>query len=179
MDFPSRWFYVRQWTGSLAQCFAIWQKHSGISRHVNISSALERYRVVIVAVICAACVIALWPAFHSPAVPMDEGMVLVYPEMVLKGHLPYRDFEHVTGPGNVMLLSTAYSLFGTNLFVERAVGLIYRLIIVAAMFGIVQRWGVVSASACALVAAVLFTGTDLWANTWFPGVAFALCSLWA
>ena len=110
---------------------------------------------------------------------MDEGMVLVYPEMLLKGHLPYRDFEHVTGPGNVVLLAACYGTFGTNIFVERTVGLIYRLIIVATIFGIVQRWGVISAAACALVATVLVSGTDLWANTWFPGVAFALCSLWA
>jgi len=29
------------------------------------------------------------------------------------------------------------------------------------------------------VVTVLLTATDLWANTWFAGVAFALCALWA
>src|SRR5215510_12523887 len=135
--------------------------------------------IVVAVIVCAAAAIALWPAFHSPAMPMDEGMVLVYPEMLLKGHLPYRDFEHVTGPGNVLVLATAYAIFGANIFVERTIGLIYRLIIVAAIFGIARRWGLITASACAFVASLFLSGTDLWANTWFAGLSFALCSLWA
>src|SRR5438105_7935058 len=121
----------------------------------------------------------LWPAFQSPAVPMDEGMVLVYPEMILKGHLPYRDFESITGPGNSLILAAAYETFGTNIFVERAVGLIYRVLIVAAIFGIAQRWGTFIAAGCAFTAMLLLGSTDLWANTWYPGVSFALCVLWA
>jgi len=82
------------------------------------------YRKLIVAIaLCGIFTLGIWPAFHSPAIPMDEGMVLVYPEMILKGQLPYRDFESITGPGNSMILAGAYAGFGTNLFVERAVGL--------------------------------------------------------
>lgn len=146
---------------------------------MQLTSWLNRYQIILAALICAVAAVALWPAFHSPAIPMDEGMVLVYPEMILKGHLPYRDFEHVTGPGNHLLLAAVYQVFGVNIFAERAVGLIYRLIIVAAIFGITRRWDRMAAGACAFIAAVLLTGTDLWANTWFAGVAFALCSLWA
>lgn len=150
-----------------------------VPQEIEAPPSLRRYWIIFAAIFCALAGIALWPAFHSPAIPMDEGMVLVYPEMFLKGHLPYRDFEHVTGPGNIIVLAAAYSLFGTSIFAERVVGLIYRLIIVAAIFGIVRRWGAIAASTCAFVAAVLLTSTDLWANTWFAGVAFALCSLWA
>src|SRR5260370_23380760 len=138
------------------------------------------YRKLIVAIaLCGIFTLGIWPAFHSPAMPMDEGMVLVYPEMILKGQLPYRDFETIYGPGNVLILSAAYATFGTNIFVERAVGLIYRLLILLAMFGVVQRWGTFIASGCAFVAAVLLGGTDLWANSWIGGVAFALCAVWA
>src|SRR3989442_4533922 len=121
-----------------------------------------RYRKAIMPVaLCGLLSLLLWPTFHSAAMPMDEGMVLVYPEMFLKGSLPYRDFETIYGPGNVLILSAAYATFGTNIFVERAVGLIYRLLILLAIFGVVQRWGTFIASGCAFVAAVLLGFTDL------------------
>jgi hypothetical protein len=85
----------------------------------------------------------------------------------------------ISKPGNVLILSAAYATFGTNIFVERAVGLIYRLLILLAIFGVVQRWGTFIASGCAFVAAVLLGFTDLWANSWIGGVAFALCAVWA
>src|SRR5712691_7313764 len=126
------------------------------------------YRKLAIAIaLCGIFALGIWPAFHSPAIPMDEGMVLVYPEMLLKGDLPYRDFESVTGPGNPMVLAAAYETFGTNIFVERAVGLIYRLLILLAIFGISQRWGIFIAIGCAYLAAVLLAGTDLWANSWY------------
>jgi hypothetical protein len=137
-----------------------------------------RLKVFILALLAGLLVIALWPAFQSPGQPDDEGMALVHPEMFLKGRLPYRDFERTYGPGNLLILSAAYSIFGTNVFVERAVGLIYRLLILLTIFGIVQRWGTLIASGCALVTVVLLGGTDVWANTWWPAVAFALCALW-
>jgi hypothetical protein len=137
-----------------------------------------RLKVFIFALLAGLLVVALWPAFQSPGQPEDEGIALVHSEMLLKGLLPYRDFERIYGPGNLLILSAAYGIFGTNIFVERAVGLIYRLLILLAIFGIVQRWGTLIASGCALVTLVLLAGTDVWANTWWPAVAFALCALW-
>src|SRR5438132_10283660 len=138
------------------------------------------YRKLIVAIALGGIfTLGIWPAFHSPAIPMDEGMVLVYPEMILKGQLPYRDFESVTGPGNPMVLAGAYAAFGPNLFVERAVGLAYRVLIVLAIFGIAQRWGALIATSCAILTIVLLAGTDLWAETWYTGRSCALCAPWA
>src|SRR2546425_3683559 len=138
-----------------------------------------RYRKAIMPVaLCGLPSLLLWPTFHSAAMPMDEGMVLVYPEMFLKGSLPYRDFETIYGPGNVLILSAAYATFGTNVFVERAVGLIYRLLILMAIFGVTQRWGTFVASACALAAIVMLGHSEVWANTLFAGMAFALCAWW-
>src|SRR5712691_9981102 len=99
-----------------------------------------QWKLLACTILIASAVIALWPAFYSPAMPMDEVMVLVYPEMLLKGHLPYRDFESIYGPGNISILAAAYAGFGTNIFVERGVGLICRLLILVGIFGIVQRW---------------------------------------
>src|SRR3984893_13982158 len=105
-----------------------------------------RIKLFVFTLLAALVVVALWPAFQSPGMPMDEGIALVYPEMFLKRHLPYRDFETIYAPGNLAILSTVYSVFGTNIFVERAVGLIYRLVILLAIFGIAQRWGTLIAA---------------------------------
>src|SRR3984893_16973340 len=106
------------------------------------------FNSLVLLILAALLVILLRPAFRLPGQQEDEGIALVYPEMFLKGHLPYRDFESVYGPDNVLILSGAYSLFGANVFVERAVGLIYRLLILAAIFGIVRRWGIVIGVVC-------------------------------
>jgi hypothetical protein len=65
---------------------------------------------------------------------MDEGALLVYPELILKGRLPYRDFETFYGPANALVLSGVYAISGPNIFVERTVGLFYRILIFGAFF---------------------------------------------
>src|SRR5712671_4559370 len=94
-----------------------------------------RVKALVLSLLAGLLIIALWPAFQSPGQPLDEGVALVHPEMLLKGRLPYRDFESIYGPGNLLILSAAYSVFGTNIFVERGVGLVYRLLILLAIFG--------------------------------------------
>src|SRR3984893_14674266 len=129
-------------------------------------------------ILAALLVILLWPAFRLSGQQEDEGIALVYPEMFLKRHLPYLDFESVYGLDNLLILLGAYSLFGANVFVERTVGLIYRLLILVAIFGIVRRWGGVIGAVCGLLAVMLLGTTEVWANTWFAGMALALCALW-
>lgn len=137
-----------------------------------------RFKPFVFILVAALLLTALWPAFQSPGTPEDEGIALVYPEMFLKGILPYRDFETIYGPGNLLVLSAAYSVFGTNIFVERAIGLLYRLLILLGIFGIAQRWGNVVAFGCTLLTAVMLGGTELFANTWLAALAFALSGLW-
>ncbi|MDQ6808771.1 MAG: hypothetical protein M3Z64_05020 [Verrucomicrobiota bacterium] len=109
---------------------------------------------------------------------MDEGALLVYPDLVFHGHVPYRDFETFYGPANPYVIGAAYSVFGTSIFVERAVGLIYRLAILAALFGLLRRWGTSVAAACTLVAGGVLLMTQLVAYAWLGGVACLLCALW-
>ena len=65
---------------------------------------------------------------------MDEGTLLVYPEMVQRGAVPYRDFETFYGPANPYLLAAVYRIFGTTVGVERTVGFLYRALIFVAIF---------------------------------------------
>ncbi|HSP45462.1 MAG TPA: hypothetical protein VLO30_05680 [Chthoniobacterales bacterium] len=120
----------------------------------------------------------LWHGVEKPALPMDEGFLLVYPELILKGQTPYRDFESFYGPANPYFLSGAYMLLGPSVPVERTVGLLYRLLILAAVFALAQRWGTIITVGCATITGFLLVPTGIVAYAWMGGVALGLWSLW-
>src|SRR3954470_19892832 len=111
---------------------------------------VRRQKVLAAVLVLIFVAFSLWQGFDASGFHMDEGFLLVYPELILKGQLPYRDFETFYGPGNPYMLSAVYAVFGPNIFVERSVGLIYRLVIFGAIFGLAQRWGIGVAAGCAL-----------------------------
>ncbi len=133
---------------------------------------------MLAALVMLVLLAGFWPAFEGAGSPMDEGMILVYPEMLLHGKLPYRDFETFYGPANPALLAATFSVLGTNIFVERAVGLLYRLLILLAVFAITRRWGNTIALGCLALTGCLLLGTNLPAYAWFGAMACALWSLW-
>jgi hypothetical protein len=108
---------------------------------------------------------------------MDEGMVLVYPELVQHGAIPYRDFETVYGPANWWFLSGVYALFGTNIYVERTVGLLYRVACLVSIFALTRRWGLTVAAACMLLAGSLLINTGPVALSWWGAMACAVSAL--
>src|SRR5579859_5015703 len=135
-------------------------------------------KILLCVLVILVVLLPLWPAFESPAAPMDVGSLLVYPELISKGQVPYRDFETFYGPANLWVLSGVYALFSTNIFVERAVGLAYRILLLAAIFAIVQRWSKIIAISCTLIAGVLLLPILLPAYAWIGGVTCALWSIW-
>src|SRR4051812_15644618 len=84
----------------------------------------QRSRRIRLTPIVAAALVAIFllipfsHGFKTPAAPMDEGALLLYPELILKGQLPYRDFETFYGPGNLYALAGTYKLLGCNISVE-------------------------------------------------------------
>jgi len=118
------------------------------------------------------------PAFEKSGTPMDEGSLLVYPELILKGQLPYRDFETFYGPANLWVLSAAYAGFGPSIFTERAVGLTYRVLTLLAIFALVQRWDTTLAAGCTIVTGLLLLPIFLGAYAWIGGATCALWSIW-
>src|SRR5688500_6420969 len=53
--------------------------------------------------------------------PMEEGFMLVFPELLLEGKLPNRDFLHLYGPGSLWVLAGVFKVFGASLAAERVV----------------------------------------------------------
>src|ERR1700730_39673 len=106
----------------------------------------SRKQLVAIALVLLVLLIPFSASFDRPANPMDEGSLLVYPELILKGNLPYRDFETFYGPANIYVLSAIYAVVGPGILAERATGLVYRLLIFAAVFCIACRWGLALAA---------------------------------
>ncbi|MEY2564435.1 MAG: hypothetical protein QOH88_2628 [Verrucomicrobiota bacterium] len=116
-------------------------------------------------------------AFKRAGAFQDEGIVLVYPELILRGFLPYRDFETFYGPANLYVLAGAYWLFGVHILVERLVGLSYYVAILGGVFCFAGRWGLTLATGSTLLAGYLLLPLELGALAWSGGVAFGLWSL--
>lgn len=100
-------------------------------------------------------VVAFGVKFFDALSPQDEAILLVYPDFILRGLVPARDFAAPYPPGNFYLLASAYALFGPQVFVERIVGIGYQYLIVAAVYLIGSRiaWstGVLAAAVALLV----------------------------
>lgn len=107
----------------------------------------------------------------------DESILLVYPEQLLLGRVPNRDFFTVYGIGNYGLLAGVYSALGPTFYAERLVGLAYHVFVVLGLRYAVRSLGpTVSFVAGALGAFVLLPLT-LTAYSWFGGLALGLWSL--
>lgn len=149
---------------------------NGVSKS-RFGFGVSRKKFVVALLIVLVFLVPLWPGFEEPATPMDEGSLLVYPELILKSELPYRDFETFYGPANLWVLSAVYAGFGPSIFVERSVGLIYRIVILLIIFASVQRWGTTIAAGCALLSGIALLPLGLAAYAWIGGMICVLASL--
>lgn len=104
--------------------------------------------------------------------------MLVFPERVLAGDVPNRDFLHLYGPGSLWVLAALYGLFGTSLGLQRAVGYLQHLGVAFGAFALLRPWGPLVASTGGVVAAlIVLTPSGLSALAWVGGVALALWAL--
>jgi hypothetical protein len=110
--------------------------------------------------------------------PMEEGFMLVFPERVLHGAIPNRDFLHLYGPGSLWVLAAVYKVFGTRLVVERLFGLLQEIGIVLGVYAIARYWGRRVALCCAVISLLLIIPPiGLTALAWDGGVALGLLGL--
>jgi hypothetical protein len=115
--------------------------------------------------------------FRSPGPPMEEGFMLVFPEQVLKGAIPNRDFLHLYGPGSLWALAGVFKVFGVSLISERGFGLLQQLAIVFGIYALARRWGRVLAVAAAVTSGLIIIPLSFTALAWVGGVGLAVCGL--
>jgi hypothetical protein len=125
-----------------------------------------------VALVCALPFYGLWIAAGPP---MEEGFMLVFPELVLEGELPNRDFLHLYGPGGLWVLAALFWVFGTSMATERAVGFLQHLGIVTGVYAVLRPWGpAVAAGGGVAAAIIIIPPAGLTALAWVGGMALGL-----
>lgn len=104
--------------------------------------------------------------------------MLAFPEQLLSGRYPHRDFLHLYGPGSLWVLAGVFKVFGTTLTVERLVGFAQHVVVAFAMYSLIRPWGRRAAVTAAVGAVViLISPLGLSAMAWNGALAFALCGL--
>jgi hypothetical protein len=114
---------------------------------------------------------------RAPGPPMEEGFMLVFPEQVLKGAIPNRDFLHLYGPGSLWALAGVFKVFGTSLLSERGFGMIQQLAIMFGVYALARRWGRTLAVFAGVISGLIIIPFGLYALAWVGGVGLALCGL--
>lgn len=124
---------------------------------------------------------ATLPAFaflQARLTEQDEALLLVYPEHILAGAVPNRDFFTVYGPGGFWLLAAVFKVAGPTVLAERVVGLGYHVALSTGVYRLIQPWGnrrlaCAAGSACALILLPLGLG----AYAWLGAVALVVWSI--
>jgi hypothetical protein len=134
-------------------------------------------RVIAATIVGAIAALLVVPALHYGGLSMDEGLLLEYPELVLRGMVPNRDFIMSYGPGDIWLLAGVYSVLGAHVEVERLVGLAYHVLIAVALFAHASRWGPAIGVFSGIIAAFILVPLGTAAFAFLGAVALVLWSL--
>jgi hypothetical protein len=144
--------------------------------------AIRRFRwrsaaaIGIVGVVLAIPMRALM-RYQGP--PMEEGFMLVFPERILAGDLPHKDFLHLYGPGSLWALAGWYKLVGVSITAERVFGLAQLAGIVFGVMALAWPWGRRVATAAGVLGVLLTTtAIGLTALAWDGAVALLVASVW-
>jgi hypothetical protein len=128
--------------------------------------------------VAIACLLPLIELWRAPGPPMEEGFMLVFPELVLEGQVPNRDFLHLYGPGSLWTLAGVVEVFGTTLATERAVGFLQLVGVAFGIFALLRPWGRwVAAAGGAIAAVIVVPPIGLTALAWTGGLALGLWAL--
>jgi hypothetical protein len=135
-----------------------------------------RWATVAVVVVLAAAL--LLPARHllrATAATMEEGFMLAFPNQVLHGAVPHKDFLHLYGPGSLWVLAAIFKAFGTRIEVERVVAIAQLVGMTAAVTLLLRLWGrwvALTGGLLTILFALPSLGLVAW--PWVGGVALGL-----
>ncbi len=134
----------------------------------------NRWDALCLALVGAALVLPLAGLLAAPGPPMEEGFMLAFPEQILAGRVPHRDFLHLYGPGSIYVLSGVYELLGTHLGIERLFGWLQHCAVGFGLWFLIRPFGRRMATASALTAVVvLLAPSGATAMAWNGALALA------
>jgi 4-amino-4-deoxy-L-arabinose transferase-like glycosyltransferase len=128
--------------------------------------------------VAALIALPLRGLYRTTGGTMEEAFMIVFPERILAGDLPNRDFLHLYGPGALHVLAGWYTAFGYSLWSERTFGLLQHVALIAGIWALARPWGRGAAAMVASVSVFLvLTPVGLTAMAWNGGLALLVWSL--
>ena len=143
----------------------------------QVGAPSRRADAVALAIVALVFALPLRGLLRAPGPPMEEGFMLVFPELVLHGAIPNKDFLHLYGPGSLWALAGAFKVFGVSLLTERLFGLGQQVAIVFGVYAIARRSGRVTAVCGAVTSALIIIPFGLTALAWVGGVGLGVVGL--
>lgn len=116
-------------------------------------------------------------AFDWPAGSLDEMILVVYPERMMAGDLPYRDFFTAYGPAHWWLLQGAYEVLGASVTSARVVGVVVHTCLVLATYALILPYGRAFAAAGGLISALLLFNLGAAPYAWLISTALCLANV--
>ena len=134
--------------------------------------------VVALAIITVVLVLPVPGLMRYQGPPMEEGFMLAFPQEILDGRFPHRDFLHLYGPGSLYVLAAVFAVFGVSLVSERIVGLVQHAGVAFGMYALLRPFGRRIATTSAVISILLLIGPGgLSAMAWNGALALGVCSL--
>lgn len=141
--------------------------------------SVDRGTALAVLVVAVAFVLPLRALFRYQGPPMEEGFMLVFPELVLRGQVPHEDFLHLYGPGSLWALAGWYQVLGVSITAERIFGALQLAGVVLGVMALARPWGRRVVTSVGLLGVLLTTtAIGLTALAWDGAVALVVASLW-
>ncbi len=146
--------------------------------HLNERKLVKRDYVAL-ALITLTYLLFLRYGFRHPGAAQEEGEILSEAYLASHGLMMYRDFNNMYGPLGIWDVALIFKLFGSSIYVERAIGVLYEITAICAAF----RIGAIKSTVFAVVGTIPFliffiSGADggLYAWPWYLALSL---SLWA
>ena len=147
------------------------------SRLISAVNVLGRGSIVMTLTVLAFTTIPLLRYVFRDFFTPDESMLLIYPERILMGQWPNRDFYTAYGPGQFWLLAGAYRVFGMSILTERMVGWLLHLAIAFGVVRIVRFRGRFVAGMAGCGAGFILSFLGLPAFAWLSALSLVVWSI--
>lgn len=150
---------------------------AGSARLRQIKTATDRYSTIMTLTVLAFATIPVLPHLFDDLFTPDESLLLVYPQRILDGQWPNRDFFTGYGPGQFWLLAGVYKIVGASVITERLVGWLLHIAIVFGVVRIARPRGRFVAGTAGCFSAFILAFLDLPAFAWLGALSLAIWSI--
>ena len=153
------------------------QTNTTASRGTHSRRTLTRSSIPFIVILLAFIIIPVARYLFDDLYGPDEALLLVYPQRIISGQWPNRDFFTAYGPGQFWLLAGVYKIFGASVIAERLIGLFLHAAIVIGVVRVTQSRGRFVAGTAGCMSAMILALLNLSAFAWLGGLSLIIWSI--